>query len=46
MKNNPARFVKEPNVQERWAENMYDYLLCMKRCFAIFFERNDVLHNL
>jgi len=46
MQNNPDRFIKKPDIQERDADDKPDYLLCTERCFAIVFERNDVVHNL
>ena len=46
MRNEPARFVMSPVFREREKEELPDYLLCGERCFAIVFERNDVVHNI
>ncbi|MCL2371076.1 MAG: hypothetical protein FWC80_07620 [Firmicutes bacterium] len=46
MQKDSVRFVVPPVFKEREEEENPDYLLCGERCFAIVFERSDVVHNI
>jgi len=45
MRNNPSRFPVEPNVKEKTHEKLPDYLRGGERCFALMFERNELVFN-
>ena len=46
MKKQGEKFPIIPNVKARTEEKLPDYLMCGERCFAIMFERGEIVFNL